>query len=304
MAAKAALEKKIAAVFFAGKCEELISHLTDASVDLIISSPPYCMGKEYEDAEDLESFKKSHDKILPELVRVLKPGGSLCWQVGFHVANGSVTPLDMLVFQAMQQHPSMHLRNRIVWTFGHGLHCAKRFSGRHETVLWFTKGNDYSFDIDAVRVEQKYPGKRHSRGPQKGKPSGNPLGKNPTDVWAIPNVNANHVEKTKHPCQFPVGLAHRLVRALSKKNQIVFDPFSGVASTGVAALLASRRFLGAEPKKSYVKIGMQRLNDTLDTSVQYRPAEQEIYVPKPTDKVAQRPREFDIAKRKVRLVKS
>ncbi len=74
--------------------------------------------------------------------------------------------------------PTLLLRNRVVWTFGHGLHSPTRFSGRHETILWFTKGDNYTFNLDAVRVPQKYPGKRHYKGLKKGKFSGNPLGKN------------------------------------------------------------------------------------------------------------------------------
>jgi adenine-specific DNA-methyltransferase len=88
----------------------------------------------------------------------------------------------------------LKLRNRIVWTFGHGLHCQKRFSGRHETILWFTKSDDYKFKLDPVRVPSKYPFKKYFKGPNKGRISSNPLGKNPADVWDIPNVKANRAE--------------------------------------------------------------------------------------------------------------
>lgn len=291
-ATTAAINRDAAGVLFHGECEQLLQNMPNESIDLIISSPPYCMGKEYESNEDIAKFRESHSIILPELVRVLKPGGSLCWQVGTYVRNGIVTPLDYLVYGAMMRHEDMLLRNRIVWTFGHGLHCSTRFSGRHETILWFTKGNDYSFDLDAIRVSQKYPGKTHSKGPNKGKPSGNPLGKNPGDVWEIPNVKANHIEKTAHPCQFPVGLAHRLVRALSKKGDLVFDPFCGSASTGVAAIAEERHFLGAEVVPEYIEIGLDRLSKAVRGEASFRPAEQDIHVPKPTDKVAVRPDNF------------
>lgn len=79
----------------------------------------------------------------------------------------------------------LKLRNRIVWHFGHGLHASKRFSGRYETILWFSKTDNYIFNLDSVRVPAKYPGKRHFKGPKKGQPSGNPLGKNPSDIWEI-----------------------------------------------------------------------------------------------------------------------
>lgn len=211
------------AAIFHGNCEQLLPKIVDESIDLIITSPPYCMGKPYEEDNDIDTFVKMHERVLPMVVRTLKSGGSLCWQVGHHVKNGMVIPLDFLVFHELMKYTEMRLRNRIVWTFGHGLHCKKRFSGRYESILWFTKGDEYIFDLDAVRVSQKYPRKRHSKGPLKGELSGNPGGNNPGDVWDIPNVKANHLEKTAHPCQFPVGLVERLVRVLSKPGDLVFD---------------------------------------------------------------------------------
>ncbi len=199
------------------------------SVDLIVSSPPYCMGKEYDTSLDLDDFISAHKKLAPLLIRALRAGGSLCWQVGHHVKDGIVTPLDALVYPIFAS-KQLLLRNRIVWTFGHGAHAKRRFSGRHETILWFTKGRRYQFNLDAVRVPQKYPGKRHYKGPKKGQLSGNPKGKNPSDVWAIPNVKSRHVEKTAHPCQFPVALVQRLIRGLVKPGGLIVDPFMGSGS--------------------------------------------------------------------------
>ncbi len=288
-AANYALHQAADAVVFHGDCMRLINEIPNESIPLAISSPPYSIGKDYENTEDIDSFLDLHKELLPQLVSKLQPGGSLCWQVGSHVKNGVVTPLDYLIMDCMRAMPEMKLRNRIVWTFGHGLHCSNRFSGRHETLLWFTKGDTYNFDLDAVRVKQKYPGKRYASGPKKGKLSGNPLGKNPGDVWDIPNVKARHVEKTTHPCQFPVGLVHRLVRALSKPGDLVFDPFCGVSSTGVAALALDRRFLGAEVMAEYIEIGRQRLKSALAGEAEFRPAEQEIFVPDPNSSVAREP---------------
>jgi len=268
---------------------KLVDALPQESISMAVSSPPYCMGKEYEQSEDINVFIESHELLFPALIKALRPGGSLCWQVGYHVKDGSITPLDYLVYDSLRAFPEMKLRNRVVWTFGHGHHCSNRFSGRHETILWFTKGDEYEFDLDAVRVTQKYPGKRHASGPKKGQLSGNPLGKNPGDVWDIPNVKAKHVEKTHHPCQFPVGLVHRLVRALTKPGDLVLDPFCGVASSGVAALSLGRRFLGAEIMDDYVQIGKERLMAAARGEAEFRSADQEIYIPDPKSKVARRP---------------
>jgi adenine-specific DNA-methyltransferase len=253
------------------------------------------MGKEYEPGEkDVETFKTQHREILPLVIRTLKQGASLCWQVGYHVDRGVCTPLDYLILREMEAFPDMVLRNRIAWTFGHGLHATTRFSGRHETVLWFTKGHDYEFDLDAVRIAQKYPGKLSSRGPNKGRPSGNPAGKNPGDVWDIPNVKANHVEKTAHPCQFPVGLAQRFVRALTPSGAVVLDPFCGVASSGVAAVVEGRRFLGAEISAEYVRIAQERLQLAARGELVYRPADRAVHVPSVDQKVSRRPDGFAV----------
>jgi adenine-specific DNA-methyltransferase len=250
------------------------------------------MGMPYEASQDLDDFKSSHATILPEIVRAIKPGGSICWQVGYHVTKQACYPLDYVVFSLLEKFPELHLRNRIIWNFSHGLHRTASFSGRHETVLWFTKGRNYYFDLDAVRVPQKYPGKRHYKGPNKGKLSGNPKGKNPGDVWDIPNVKSNHIEKTEHPCQFPVALAERLIKAMCPEGGLVFDPYAGTASTGVAALFHQRRFLGAEIKNQYVALAQTRLNQTIEGTVAFRPVDRPIYVPNPNAAVARKPPHF------------
>jgi adenine-specific DNA-methyltransferase len=288
-----ALNSDQSASLLNGNCMDLLGALPSDSISLTISSPPYCMGKEYEEGNRIEDFVAAHELVLPEVLRVTRPGGSICWQVGYHVRDNDLTPLDYLVFDVMRRHcRDVVLRNRIAWTFGHGRHGIKRFSGRHEMILWFTKGEGYEFDLDAVRVPQKYPGKRATRGPRKGEYSGNPNGKNPSDVWNVPNVKAKHVEKTDHPCQFPVALPQRLIKALSRTGDVVLDPFAGVASTGVAAIVEGRRFLGAELNESYCAIAKTRLADALRGEAKVRPLEQEVHIPDPTSAVAKRPDHF------------
>lgn len=248
--------------------------------DLIVTSPPYNIGKEYETKTGLDSYLEWQEGIIEELIPRLKKGGSLCWQIGNFVHENEVFPLDIEFAPIFKKH-KLQLRNRIIWKFGHGLHTNKRFSGRYEVVLWYTntsaKTDQYTFNLDPVRVAAKYPGKTHFKGPKAGQLSGNPLGKNPEDVWDIPNVKSNHVEKTDHPCQFPVGLIERLVLSLSNPGDLVFDPFAGVASAGVAAAIHGRKFWGCEMVESYVKIGQQRLQDALDGNAVYRPHDKEVF---------------------------
>ena len=271
---------------------EFLAELEPASVDLLVSSPPYCMGKAYETSVDTADFIGMHERLAPLLVRALKDGGSLCWQVGHHVHKGIVTPLDAMVYAIFSKQKQLFLRNRIVWTFAHGVHASRRFSGRHETVLWFTKGNNYFFNLDAVRVPQKYPGKRHYKGPKKGELSGNPLGKNPSDVWDIPNVKANHIEKVDHPCQFPVALVQRLVRALTPVGGLVIDPFLGSGSAAIAAVAEGRHVAGCDAKQKYIKITNERLAQLSSGNQNFRSIDQPIFVPRGTELVAVRPAHF------------
>jgi adenine-specific DNA-methyltransferase len=248
--------------------------------DLVVTSPPYNIGKEYETRTELDRYLEWQEKIIAEIIPRLKQGGSLCWQVGNYVDENEIFPLD-IEFAPIFKKYKLQLRNRIVWQFGHGLHTQRRFSGRYEVVLWYTNTrssrNGYVFNLDAVRVPAKYPGKKHFKGPHIGQFSGNPLGKNPEDVWNIPNVKSNHVEKTVHPCQFPVGLIERLVLALTGPGALVFDPFAGVASAGVAAALHGRRFWGCETVPEYARIGHERMQAALDGTVPYRPHDKALY---------------------------
>ncbi len=287
-----ALNAGVDATLFSGDCLDLISSLPDASVDMVVTSPPYCIGMEYESSRTVDDFLSTHERLFPEIIRITKPGGSICWQVGHHISKQTTYPLDFAVFSLLKDNKEVALRNRIIWSFAHGLHSSSRFSGRHETLLWYTKGNDYYFDLDAVRIPQKYPGKRHYKGPAKGEFSGNPLGKNPGDVWEIPNVKGNHVEKLGHPCQFPVALVQRLARALCPPDGVIFDPFMGVASAGVAALTEGRRFIGAEIKESYLDAAFDRLKDCASGCLKFRPIERPIFTPDPRSEVAKIPPHF------------
>jgi adenine-specific DNA-methyltransferase len=289
----AASLRKGTASLFQGDCSVLLASMGEATIDLTITSPPYCIGKAYEsESTTTADFIKTQMEILPEIVRVTKVGGAICWQTGYHVTNGVSYPLDYAIYDILKDFPEMHLRNRIIWSFGHGLHSTARFSGRHEVVLWFSKGDAHNFDLDAIRVPQKYPGKRHYKGEHKGTLSGNPLGKNPGDVWEMPNVNANHIEKTDHPCQFPVALAQRFIRALCPPDGIVFDPFMGSGSSGVAALIEERKFLGAETVPEYMTLCQGRLDDVKKGLIRVRDINKPIYVPSPNSAVARRPEHF------------
>ena len=265
-------------ILYEGDTLKLLKQIPGNFVKLVVTSPPYNIGKPYEKRLNLDEYLSQQKTIIEECYRVLKNSGHICWQVGNYVDNGEIVPLDILLYPIFSK-LGLKLRNRIVWQFGHGLHATKRFSGRYEVILWFTKSDSYSFNIDPIRVPQKYPNKKYFKGPKKGQYSSNPLGKNPGDIWNIPNVKANHVEKTIHPCQFPVELIERLVLSMTEENDWVLDPFSGVGTTSIAALIHNRKAIGAEIDPEYMKIAKERIRKVEEGVLRIRPKEREVYDP-------------------------
>lgn len=286
-----------------GDSLKILKGIEDGKFDLIITSPPYNVGKSYETKTSIEKYLETQEEIINELVRTLSDKGNLCWQVGNYVDKGEVFPLDIYYYQIFKKH-GLKLRNRIIWHFGHGLHASNRFSGRYETILWFSKTNDYIFNLDNVRVPAKYPGKLHFKGDKKGLPSGNPLGKNPSDIWEIvandwetalwniPNVKSNHPEKTEHPCQFPIELVERCVLALTNEKSWVLDPFAGVGSSVIAAVKNNRNAVGIEKEKGYCEIANQRIKELSEGKLKIRPINKPIHKPSGNDKVSQVPKEW------------
>lgn len=290
-------------VLYHGDCSDFLATIPNETVKLIVTSPPYNIGKEYEVRLEIEKYLDQQARVIKELYRVLRPDGSICWQVGNYIEGGEVFPLDMFYYPIFKSF-GMRLRNRIVWHFGHGLHASKRFSGRYETILWFTKSDTYTFHLDDVRIPSKYPGKRHYKGPNKGKPSGNPKGKNPSDVWhilaqewedsfwEIPNVKSNHPEKTIHPAQFPIELVERCVLALTDEGDWVLDPYAGVGSSLIAAIKRNRKAMGSEKELKYVEIARGRIHAYFQGVLPIRPLGKPVYVPTGKEKVAQVPEEW------------
>lgn len=265
-------------IVYSGDCLDLLKTIPDESIQLVVTSPPYNIGKEYEKKLDLDVYLQQQAQVITECVRTLSPRGSICWQVGNYVDKGAIIPLDAVLYPIFSN-LDLRMRNRIIWHFEHGLHCRRRFSGRYETIIWFTKSDDYVFNLDAVRVPQKYPGKKYFRGPKAGQYSCNPLGKNPGDLWVIPNVKNNHVEKTEHPCQFPVELIERLVQALTNEGDWVLDPFLGTGTSVIAAIRHGRRGIGAEIVPKYVELARQRIQQEMAGTLRTRPMDRPVYDP-------------------------
>ena len=277
---------------------------------LVVSSPPYNIGKIYEKDSNrtLEEYSAWQHEVIKNISRLVTDDGSVCWQVGSFVRDNEYVPLDIIYYKIFLD-LGFHLRNRIIWRFNFGLNYDKRFSGRYETLLWFTKTDRYLFNLDPVRIPQLYPGKRHvsKKGEGKaGKPSGNPLGKNPSDywefsaerdfkenpVWDIPNVKAGHPEKTVHPCQFPIELAERCILAFTNPGDAILDPFVGTGASVIAAQKHDRFATGIDRNEAFLDIAAKRLLALEAGTLSMRPSGMAVQRPNPKERVAQMPAEW------------
>lgn len=246
-----------------GDCRDLLKSLPSECVDLVVSSPPYNIGKEYESRQELSRYLDEQKTVLAECARVLRSTGSIFWQVGSYSNQGTLVPLDIKIFPILEE-LGFRPRNRIIWVRQHGLHATRKFSARHESILWFTKSDEYTFNLDSVRVPQKWQNKRSYRGANKGELTCNPDGKNPGDIWVFQNVKHNHEEQTIHPAQFPEGLIARIVLASTIDGDIVLDPYMGTGTVAVVAKEHDRHFLGAELEEKYHGVALRRLHGMPD----------------------------------------
>ena len=244
---------------YLGDCKNMLANLPDESVDLIVSSPPYNIGKEYENRSPLDEYLKEQEEVLVECNRVLKNTGSIFWQVGSYSNKGMIIPLDIKFFPIFEKMGMLPI-NRIVWLRQHGLQAKNKFSCRHETILWFAKSMDYKFNLDNIRVPQKYQNKKHHKGDKKGELSCHPDGKNPGDVWAFRNVKHNHEEQTIHPCQFPEDLISRIILATTDEHDVVLDPYMGTGTVPVAAKDNSRHYVGSDLEEKYYDVAVRRIS--------------------------------------------
>jgi len=282
---------------------EFLNGVPKNTASLIVTSPPYNIGKIYEKRVELQKYLDWQKEVIKKCAEILKPEGSICWEIGNYIEEKEVFPLDVYFYDIFKD-LGFKLRNRIVWHFEHGLHASLRFSGRYETILWFTKSDNYVFNLDPVRVPQKYKGKRNYKGKNKGKPSCNILGKNPSDVWSvvledwekqiwdIPNVKSNHPEKTVHPSQYPIELVERLVLALTNENDTVFDPFLGVGSAIIAAVTNDRKGIGVDKEKTYTDLAYERVTKALEGTLRQRNLGTPIWKPNGNEKVFKIPEEW------------
>ncbi|MDT5158178.1 MAG: adenine-specific DNA-methyltransferase [Acidobacteriota bacterium] len=243
-------------------CLAAMQALPDALVHLTVTSPPYNIGKEYEEPLPLEHYLEWCGSWLNEVHRITIVNGAFWLNLGYvNIPGcGKAIPLPYLIWNKSP----FYFIQEIVWNYSAGIAGKIFFSPRNEKFLWYVKTHDeYTFNLDEVRDPNvKYPNQKKN-----GKIKVNPLGKNPTDVWQIPKVtsgrNRSSKERTPHPAQFPVTVVDRIIRATSNKEEVILDPFMGSGTTVVAALNLQRYVVGFELKEEYCEIAAKRIENYL-----------------------------------------
>lgn len=247
-------------IIYQGDSLSLLPSIGDTlTTDLAITSPPYNIGKEYEEPKPLGDYLSWCETWLQQLHDCTTAFGALWLNLGYVSVpgRGTAVPLPYLLWDRLP----FHLLQEVVWVYGAGVAAKKKLSPRNEKWLFLTKSEtDYTFNLDAIRDPNvKYPNQRKGD-----RFRCNPLGKNPSDVWTVPKVttgaNRSSLERTGHPAQFPLEIIERIVRASSDSGQLVLDPFAGSGSTGIATVALGRVFLGVEIRRDYCEAAVERFD--------------------------------------------
>ena len=244
------------------ECLQALRKLPDELVWLTVTSPPYNIGKAYEDPMSLEEYLDWCEMWIAEIYRMTQPNGAFWLNLGyFSIPNhAKAIPIPYLLWNRIP----FYLIQEIVWNYGAGVAGKRFFSPRNEKFLWYVKNqNNYTFNLDEIRDPNvKYPYQKKN-----GKIKVNPNGKNPTDVWQFPKVTSGKdrasKERTSHPAQFPVAVIERIVKASSNPGELILDPFMGSGTTAEVALSLDRPVIGFEIRADYCQIAAERLNTFL-----------------------------------------
>lgn len=231
-----------------GDCRDLLKKLPDNSVNLVITSPPYNIGKpygKYSDKKTLDEWKELINEVSHEIYRVLAPNGSFFLNLSPipYGKEKEILPLPFIGYEILKNN-NFKIRNIITWTFNNMQNCTNRLSGRYENIIWAVKDlNNYVFNLDDVRIPYITQNDKRLTG----------NGRNPTDVWYFNRVN--NVTKKKlnlnHPTIYPIEMIERIILMASNENDVVLDPFLGSGTTVAAAIKLNRKGIGYEIDDNY-----------------------------------------------------
>ncbi len=243
---------------YCADCLASLKQLPPDIFDLTVTSPPYNIGKEYEQPLPLERYLGWCEQWLSEVYRTTRPTGALWLNVGYIAFEGraKAIPLPYLLWNRSP----FFLIQEMVWNYGAGVATTKSLSPRNEKFLWYVKHpQKYTFNLDAIRdPEVKYPNQKKN-----GKLRCNTIGKNPSDVWQIAKVtsgeNRSSPERMPHPAQFPLDLVNRLIRGFSNPGEVILDPFMGSGTVAVSCLEHGRTVIGLEVNEAYCEVAARRI---------------------------------------------
>ena len=250
-------------------CLQALKKLPAEVLWLTVTSPPYNIGKAYENPMALEEYLDWCEAWVAEIYRITHPNGAFWLNLGYFSIpdRAKAIPIPYLLWDRIP----FHLIQEIIWNYGAGVAGKKFFSPRNEKFLWYVKNpDDYTFNLDAIRDPNvKYPNQKKN-----GKIKVNPNGKNPTDVWQFPKVtsgkNRASAERTSHPAQFPMPVIERIIKASSNPRELILDPFIGSGTTAEVGLRLGRPIVGFEIREDYCRI----IADRLDNFFQHRKAQE------------------------------
>jgi adenine-specific DNA-methyltransferase len=244
-------------------CLEAMKMLPKETINLTITSPPYNIGKEYEELVHVNDYVNWCEKWILQIHRLTASNGTFWLNLGYLEVKetGLAVPIPYLLWNKTP----FYFLQEVVWNYAAGVACKYRFSPRNEKLLWYVRNpEDYVFNLDAVRdPDVKYPNQKKN-----GKLKCNPLGKNPTDVWQITKVtsgaNRSSAERTPHPAQFPMALVERMLLSSSNKGDVILDPFMGSGSTAQCAISNDRYVIGFELEEKYIDFAKKRILNYLE----------------------------------------
>lgn len=249
-------------LLYNGDCVTLMERLPGNTIDLTVTSPPYNIGKEYENTMPLNEYLIWCEHWINQIHRICSLAGSFWLNLGYQSVSGKAKaiPIPYLLWDRVP----FFMIQEIVWHYSAGVAGRKFFSPRNEKFIWYVKNaKTYTFNLDDVRDPNvKYPNQKKN-----GKIKVNSLGKNPSDVWEIPKVtsgkNRASKERTPHPAQFPEAVIQRIIKASSNPCDIVLDPFLGSGTTAVVAAKLGRKTIGFEINREYCELAIERLESYL-----------------------------------------
>jgi site-specific DNA-methyltransferase (adenine-specific) len=246
-----------------GDCIALLKSFPSNHFDLIVADPPYNLGKDYGNETDSQEFNEYIDftkKWTTECKRVLKNTGTIYIFMGFRFIS--------YLYQILDKDQKLLFNNWICWHYTQGIGKKKGFSPRHDDILMFTKSEKFYFDIDSIRIPQKYY-----------RSINNMRGANPGDVWEFSHVHYCNGNRQEHPTQKPEGLIERMILASSQENDLVLDPFSGSGTTLRVCQQLQRNCVGIEINPTYVENTKERISkdfngfDSIDPRMERIPSD-------------------------------